>query len=119
MIPEKAKTIFPNSRWQLAPDAHELGESHFLRQTCISGTGHEDNAYKVSNTSLMFNMDEGGDKMLWMGSTATHQNLHITRLPPLCEQCDSTGQTKRCNGVCSRNQPRVIQYYEYHWFYLI
>ena len=35
---------------------------------------------KVSNTSLMFNMNHGGDKMLLMGSTATHRNFHITGL---------------------------------------
>ena len=55
--------------------------------------------------------------MLLMGSTATHRNFHITGLPPLCEQCDSIGQTKICNGVCSRNQPRVRQHYEYRWFW--
>ena len=32
--------------------------------------------------------------MLLMGSIATHRNFHITGLPPLCEQCDSIGQTK-------------------------
>ena len=57
---------------------------------------------QVSNTSWMFNMDHGGDKMLLMGSTATHQNFHITELPQLCEQCDSIGQTKEYNDVCSR-----------------
>ena len=31
----------------------------------------------------------------------------ITGLPPSCEHDDSIGQTKRCNGVCSRNQPRA------------
>ena len=57
--------------------------------------GHEDNAYKVSNTSFMFNMDDGGDKMLRTGSTAAHRNFHITGFPPLCEQCDSIGQTQK------------------------
>ena len=36
----------------------------------------------------------GGDKMLLMGSTATHRNFHITGLPPSCEHGDSIGQTK-------------------------
>ena len=72
---------------------------------------------KVSNTSLMFNMNHGGDKMLLMGSIATHRNFHITGHPPLCEQCDSIGQTKRCNGVCSRDQPWVRQHYEHRWFW--
>ena len=71
---------------------------------------------QVSNTRLMFNMNHGGDKMLLMGSTATHRNIHITGVPPLCEQCDSIGQTKRCNGICSRDQPRVRQHYEHRWY---
>ena len=64
----------------------------------------------------MFNMNHGGDKMLLMGSTTTHWNFHITGLPPSCEHGDSIGQTKRCNGVCSRDQPRVRQHYEHRWF---
>ena len=36
----------------------------------------------------------GGDKMLLMGSTATHRNFRITGLPPSCEHGDSIGQTK-------------------------
>ena len=72
---------------------------------------------KVSNTSLVFNMSHGGDKMLLMGSIATHRNFHITGLPPSCEHGDSIGQTKRCNGVCSRDQPRVRQHYEHRWFW--
>ena len=54
--------------------------------------------------------------MLLMGPTTTHQNFHITGIPPLCEQGDSIGQTKRWNGVCSRDQPRVRQHYEHRWF---
>ena len=61
-------------------------------------------------------MNHAGDKMLLMGSTATHQNFHITVIPPLCEQGDSIGQTKGCNGVCSRDQPQVRQHYEHPWF---
>ena len=72
---------------------------------------------KVSNTSWMFNTNHGGDKMLLMGSTTTHLNFHITGFPPLCEQCDSIGQAKRCNGVCSRGQPRVGQHYEHRWYW--
>ena len=34
--PREAKLTFSNSRWQLAPNARELGQSHFLHQTCIS-----------------------------------------------------------------------------------
>ena len=71
---------------------------------------------KVSNTSLMFNMNHGGDKMLLMGSTATHPGVHINGVPQSCEQGDSIGQTQRYNGVCSRDQPRVRQHYEHHWF---
>ena len=71
---------------------------------------------KVSNASFMFNMNHGGEKMLLMGSIATHRNFHITRLPPLWEDGVSIGQTKRCNGVCSRDQPRVRQHYEHCWF---
>src|SRR3954471_6314695 len=77
---------------------------------------HEDIAYKVFNTRLMFNMNHEGDKMLLMGSTTTHRYFHITGLPPSFERCDSIGQTKRCNGVCSRDQPRVRQHYEHRWF---
>ena len=35
-IPEEAKLTFSNSRRQLAPNARELGESHFLHQTYTS-----------------------------------------------------------------------------------
>ena len=116
MIPEEAKLTFSNSRRQLASDAHELkGVTSFIR-TYASCMGHEDNAYKVSNTSSMFNLNHGGDKMLLRGSTATHRNFHITGLPPTCEHGDSIDQTKGCNGVCSKDQPRVRQHYEHHWF---
>ena len=71
---------------------------------------------KVSNTSLMFNMNHGGDKMLLMGPKSTHRYFHITGIPPLCEQGDSTGQSQRYNGACLRGQPRVRQHYEYRWF---
>src|SRR3954466_15969400 len=57
-------------------------------------------------------MNHGGDKMLLMGSTTPHRNFHITGLPPSCEHGDSIGQTKRCNGVCSRDQPRVSNSFE-------
>ena len=72
---------------------------------------------QVSNTSLMFNMNDGGDKMLLMGSTTTHRDFLITGIPPLCEQGDSIGQTKRCNGVFSRDQPWVRQHYKHRWFW--
>ena len=55
--------------------------------------------------------------MLLMGSTTTHRDFHITGLPPSCEHGDSISQTKRCSGVCSRDQPRVRQHYEYRWFW--
>ena len=81
---------------------------------------HEQSMKKIltqfPNTSWMFNSNHGGDKMLLMGSTATYRNFHITGLPPSCEHDDSIGQTKRCNGVCSRNQPQVREHYEYRWF---
>ena len=46
-------------------------------------------------------------EMLSMGSTTIHPGFLIDGIPQLCEQGDSFGQTKRYNGVCSRNQPRV------------
>ena len=72
---------------------------------------------QVSNTSWMFNTNHGGDKMLLMGSITTHRNFHITGLPPSCEHGDSIGQTKRYNGICSRDQPWVRQHYEHRWFW--
>ena len=54
--------------------------------------------------------------MLLMGSTTIHPGSHEDGIPRLCEQGDSIGQTKGCNGVCPRNQPRVRQHYEHHWF---
>ena len=54
--------------------------------------------------------------MLSMGSTTIHRNFHITGLPPPCEHGDSIGHTKGCNGICSRDQPRVRQHDEYRWF---
>ena len=50
---------------------------------------------KVSNTSLMFDMSHGENKMLLMGSTTTHRNFHITGLPPSCEHGDSIGQPQK------------------------
>ena len=77
---------------------------------------HEGNAYKVSNTSLMSNKVMEKIGMLSMGSTTIHPGFHINGFPQLFEQGDSIGQTKRCNGVCSRDQPRVRQHHEYRWF---
>ena len=54
--------------------------------------------------------------MLSMGSTTIHPDFHIGGIPQLTEHDDSIGQTKRCNGVCLRDQPRVRQHYEYRWF---
>jgi hypothetical protein len=51
-IPEEAKQAFLNPQWQLASNAHELEEVTSLIQTYTPWTGHEANAYKVSNTSL-------------------------------------------------------------------
>ena len=115
MTPEDAKQALSNPRRQLTSNAHELEEVTSFIQTYASCTRHEDNAYKVSNTSSMFNMNHGGDKMLLMGSTTTHRNFHITGLPPSCGHGDSIGQTKRCNGVCSRDEPQVRQHYEHRW----
>ena len=72
---------------------------------------------EVSNNSLMFNKIMEEIRMLSMGSTTTHWNFHITGLPPSCEHGDSIGQTKRCKGVFSRDQPRVRQHYEHRWFW--
>ena len=51
-----------------------------------------------------------------MGLTTIHPGSHEDGIPRLCEQGDSIGQTKECNGVCPRNQPRVRQHYEHRWF---
>ena len=104
-IPGEAKLTFSNSRRQLALNAHECeGVTSFI-QHMLHERDMKIMLIKVSNTSLMFNMIHGGDKMLVMDSIATHRNFHITGLPPLCEHGDSIGQTKRYNGVCSRDQP--------------
>ena len=94
-----------------------LEELATLIQTYASWTKHEGIVYKVSNTILMFNTNHGGDKMPLMCSTAPHRNFHITGLPPSCEHGDSIGQTKRCNDVCSRDQPRIRQHYEHRWYW--
>ena len=112
----KQKQSFSSSQRQLASDACE-SRSHFFHPTYTSWRDMKIMLTQVSNTRLMFNMNHGGDKMLLMGSTATHRNFHITGLPPLCEHGDSIDQTKRCNGVCSRDQPRVRQHYEHRWFW--
>ena len=112
----KQKQSFSNSRRQLAPNARESDKVTSFIQHILHKWDLKIMLIKVSNTSLMFNMNHGGDKMLLMGSIATHQNFHITGFPPSCEHGDGTGQTKRCNGVCSRNQPRVRQHYEHRWF---
>ena len=54
--------------------------------------------------------------MLLMGATTIHPGFHMDGIPRLCEQGDRIDQTKRYNGVYSRDQPRVIQHYEHHWF---
>ena len=117
MVPEGAKLTLSNSWWQLASNAHEWEEVTSFIQTYASWTEHEGIVYKVCNTSLMFNTNHGGDKMLLMDPIATHRNFHITGLPPSCEHSNSIGQTKRCNSVCSRDEPRVRQHYEHHWFW--
>ena len=61
-------------------------------------------------------MNHGEDKMLLMGSTTSHQGFHVDGIPQFSEHGVSIGQTKRCNGVCSRDQPLVQQHYEYRWF---
>ena len=71
---------------------------------------------KVSNTSLMLNKIMEKIRMLSMGSTTIHPGFHKNGIPQLCEQGDSIGQTKRCNGVSSRDQPQVRQHYEHRWF---
>ena len=113
---KEATLTLSNSQRQLASNAHELEEVTSFIQHILHDRYMKKILTQVSNTSLMFNMNHGGDKMLLMGSIATHRNFHITGLPPLCSQCDSICHTKRCNGVCSRDQPRVRQHYDYHWF---
>ena len=49
---------------------------------------------KVSNTSLMSNINHGEDKMLLMGSATNHQDFHENGIPQLCELGDSIGQKK-------------------------
>ena len=49
---------------------------------------------QVSNTTLMFIMNYGGDKMLLMGSTTSHQDFHIDGIPQLCEQVIALVRTK-------------------------
>ena len=71
---------------------------------------------KVSNTSLMSNKIMEKIGMLSMGSTTIHPGFHMDGIPQLCEQGDSIGQTKRYNGVCSRDQPQVRQHYKNRWF---
>ena len=71
----KQNKPFSNSWRQLTSNAHELKEVTTFIQTYASWTEHEGIVYKVSNTSVMFNVNHGGDKMLLMGSTTTHQNF--------------------------------------------
>ena len=113
----KQNKPFSNSWRQITSNARELEQVTSLIQTYTSWAEHEGNAYKVSNTSSMFNMNHGGDVMMLMGSIAIHRNFHITGLPPSCEHGDIIGQTKICNGVCSRDQPRVRQHYKHRWFW--
>ena len=98
--------VHMNSRKSLLPSKHKLHE----RNTKALLT-------KFSTLGWCSTWFMGGDKMLLMGSTATHRNFHITGLPPSCEHGDSIGQTKRCSDVCSRDQPRVRQHYEHRWFW--
>ena len=58
----KQNKPFSNSRRPLASSACELEEVSPFMQTYTSWTGHEGNAYKVSITSLMFNIIHGKDK---------------------------------------------------------
>ena len=72
---------------------------------------------KVSNTHWMFNIDHGEDN-----NVADGLNNNSSRFPwrwnsIIMWTSDSIGQTNRCNGVCSRDQPRVRQRYEYRWFW--
>jgi hypothetical protein len=47
---------------------------------------------KFPTLALLFNTNHGGDKMLLMGSTTSHQDFHGDGIPQLCEQNDSIGQ---------------------------
>ena len=53
----------------------------------------------------MFNMNHGQDENVVNGLNNNHPGLHIDVIPQLSEHGDSIGQTKRCNGVCSMDQP--------------
>ena len=94
MIPEEAKTNFLEFtaatciRCTCSWRKSLLSPEHMLHERDM-----KIKLIKVSNTSIMFNMNHGGDKMLLMGSTATHQHFHITWLPSSCEHGDSIGQT--------------------------
>ena len=61
-------------------------------------------------------MNHGQDKDVVDGLNNNSSSFHINGIPQLSEHGDSIGQTKRYNGVCSRDQPRVRQHYEYRWF---
>ena len=113
----KQKQAFSNPRQQLTSNARELEEVTTFIHTYTSWAAHEGNAYKVSNTSWMFNTNHGEGS-----SVADGLNNNSSRFPwrwnsIIMWTSDSVGQTQRCNGVCSRNQPRVRQHYEHRWFW--
>ena len=118
MIPKETTLTFSNPRRQLASNAHELEEVTSYIRTYAPWASMNKCFQKFSNTSLMFNKIMEEIRMLSMGSTTIHPGFHTNGIPQLCEQGDSIGQTQRCNGVCSRDQPRVRQHYEHRWFWL-
>ena len=52
-----------------------------------------------------------------MGTTIIHLGFLLKGIPQLSEQVIALVRPKRYNGVCSRDQPRVTQHYEYRWFW--
>ena len=76
MIPEEAKTSFLELMMTTYINTHELEEVTSYTIHVFHERDMKIMLTKVSNTSLMFNMNHGVDRMLQMGSTATHWNFH-------------------------------------------
>ena len=117
MIPKEQKQSFSHSRRQLTSKCTWIKGSDSFHQTSTSWASMKKMLSKVSNTSLMSNKIMEEIRMLSMGSTTIHPCFHIDGIPQLGEHGDSIGQTKTCNGVCSRDRPRVREHYEHRWFW--
>ena len=81
MIPEEAKQTFSNPRRQLASNARESKEVTFSSKHMLPARDTKIMVTKVTNISLMFNMNHGGDQMLLMGSTTIHPGFHEDGVP--------------------------------------